>query len=437
MAFKSISKSDLQVGMYVDINLSWFDHPFPSSKFLIRDSKTLKTILALKKLSDTLQYDPERSQLDAQAEPQPAPEPKALPSEAELNEEAVLREEMADARKAINRAERKVAELGNRVRHLMPNLTSGSQVALEAAADIANEVTEDLVSDPSAVMQMINVNAGDDSYFSRHAINVTAMSVMLARANGVDDELITQIGLGAFLHDLGVSRLPSSVVNKKTKLTPPEQRLYDEHTKIGDGMTRESLSSIARDIIRFHHAKWDGSGQPAIKGDEIPLGAQIVAIANRYDNLCNPRANRDPIAPAQAVKFMFSKERKHYSPKLLDSFIRCLGVYPPGTLVGLSDDQVGVVVAANPSQPLKPSVVVYDPMVERREALPLDLSAPGMPSIEKSYTLEQLPAVVGAYLALSARLNYYLVASVDSEILEAGKRLRGEVELQPNEPEIG
>lgn len=437
MAFKSVSKSDLQVGMYVDINLSWFDHPFPSSKFLIRDQKTLRTVLALKKLSDTVQFDPNRSQLELAAQVEVIPEPKAVPTVEEACEISARREELADARKRINRAERKVAELGSRVRHLLPNLTSASKIALEAAADIATEVTEDLVSDPSAVMQMINVNAGEDSYFSRHAINVTALSVMLARANGIDDQITSQIGLGAFLHDIGVARLPSSIVKKKTALTVPEQRMYDEHVQIGDSMTREALSSVALDVIRYHHAKWDGSGRPGVAGEAIPLSAQIVAIANRYDNLCNPRTADEALAPAQAVKFMFSKERKHYNPKLLDSFIRCLGVYPTGTLVGLSDDQIGVVVAANPSQPLKPQVVVYDPLVERREALPLDLSEGGMPSIAKSYTLDEIPAVVGAYLALSARLNYYLISSVDSDILEAGKRLREDANSEADEPEIG
>ena len=140
------------------------------------------------------------------------------------------------------------------------------------------------------------------------------------------------------------------------------------------------------------------------------------------------------MAPSEAVKFMFSKERAHYSPRLLDNFIRCLGIYPPGTMIGLSNDQTGVVVASNPSSPLAPRVVVYDPMVDRTDAVPLDLTLPDMPTITKSYRLEQLPDVVGAYLALSARINYYLVSSVDAEIMSAGQQLKRQLGVETDSP---
>lgn len=435
MPFKSISKEDLSVGMYVELNLSWFDHPFPSSKFLIKDQATLRTVQGLKKLGSKLEWDPARSDiLMAQnQEPEPKPVPDMVP--VETDELKTEREELKTARKNLNQAERKVVELGGRVRNLMPNLTSASEVALEAAADIANEVSEDLVSDPNAVMQLINVSTGDDSYFARHAINVTALAVMLARAANLDDELIKDLGVGAFLHDIGVTRLPSSVYKKKIKLTLAEQRLYDDHAKIGGKMTLDAIPKMASDVIRYHHEKWDGSGQPnKLKGDQIPLAAQIVAIANRYDNLCNPRIGQGGMAPSEAVKFMFSKERAHYSPRLLDNFIRCLGIYPPGTMVGLSNDQTGVVVASNPSSPLAPRVVVYDPMVDRTDAVPLDLTLPDMPTITKSYRLEQLPDVVGAYLALSARINYYLVSSVDAEIMSAGQQLKRQLGVETDSP---
>lgn len=435
MPFKSIAKGDLKVGMYVELNLSWFDHPFPSSKFLIKDQATLKTILGLKKLGDGLQWDPERSRIQLESESDPDPTPKPMPLLTPVEQTALDegRAQMQQARRQINQAERKVAELGGRVRNLMPNLTSASEVALEAAADIAAEVCSDLVSDPNAVMQLINVSTGDDSYFARHAINVTALSVMLARASNFDEEFIEGLGVGAFLHDIGVTRLPASVYKKKIKLSLPEQRLYDEHAKLGAKMTSDHLPRVGLDVVKFHHARWDGSGLPAgLKGEDIPLAAQIVAIANRYDNLCNPRSGQGALSPSAAVKFMFSKERAHYNPRLLDSFIRCLGVYPPGTMVALSDDQTGVVVTSNPDAPLSPRVVVYDPMVERRDAVPLDLTQPDMPTITGSYRLDQLPDVVGAYLALSAKINYYLVSAVDKEIMTAGEQLKKQLGIEPD-----
>ena len=133
---------------------------------------------------------------------------------------------------------------------------------------------------------------------------------------------------------------------------------------------------------------------------------------------------RPTLAPSDAIKFLFSKERAHFDKRLLDLFVKCLGIYPPGTLVGLSNDQIGIVVQSNPQAPLKPQVVVYDPVVKRTDAVPIDLSARDDVSIERSYVVDQLPDVISSYLALSARTHYYLVSAVDTEILAAGERLR-------------
>lgn len=108
-------------------------------------------------------------------------------------------------------------------------------------------------------------------------------------------------------------------------------------------------------------------------GEQIPLPARIVAIANRYDNLCNPTHGRKALNPSAALKVIFAKERHLYDTNLIDRFVKCLGIYPPGTFVLLNNDQVGVVSRSNPRSPLKPQVVVYDPFIERRKAIPVNL----------------------------------------------------------------
>ncbi|WP_170272596.1 HD-GYP domain-containing protein [Litorivicinus lipolyticus] len=425
MSLPKIAKGELKVGMYVDLGLSWFDHPFASARFKITDAATLAQIQALRKLS-TVTWDPDKSDLDKAAESGPADdvqEAAAVISNADADADA--RDALKSQRSALNKTESKVRLLNQRVRNLMGNLTSGSEIAIAAAGDIAGEVTDDLVSDPNAVMQLINLSAGDDSSFGRHAINVTAMSVMLARAAELDDAQVHSIGLGAFLHDIGTTRLPKSLTLKKSELNAPESRLYQEHCRIGLEIMGDNAAAIVRQIIACHHERCDGKGSPrGLGADKIPVAAKIVALANRYDHLCNPSHGRAPLAPSDAIKYLFAKERAHFDKRLLDLFVKCLGVYPPGTLVGLNNDQIGIVVQSNPAAPLKPLVVVYDPVVKRTDAVPLDLSAHGALSVERSYVVDQLPDVISSYLALSARTHYYLVSAVDSEILAAGERLR-------------
>lgn len=306
----------------------------------------------------------------------------------------------------------------------MPNLSSGNEAALQSAAAIANEVTDELTRDPSAAMQLINVPTGNDYFFSGHAINVTALSVMLANAAGLDQQMVHDIGAGAFLHDVGITRLPKQLTLKPSPLNGPELGLYREHIKKGVAIVEgaSELPEAVLNVVRYHHEHCDGSGYPlGLKEASIPIEAKIVAIANRYDNLCNPRNHGTPIAPSRAIKQMFSKERNWYSPKLLDLFIRALGVYPPGSLVELSDGRTAIVVRANPSSPLSPSVIVYDPLVERSAAVPMDLAVAKDLTITKNYLLSEVPKAVSGYLVMSSQTSYFLMSSSEHAMAEGVK----------------
>jgi HD-GYP domain-containing protein (c-di-GMP phosphodiesterase class II) len=90
---------------------------------------------------------------------------------------------------------------------------------------------------------------------------------------------------------------------------------------------------------------------------------RIVAIANFYDEMCNPTNINAALTPHETLSMMFAKHRAKFDPKLLQVFIRCLGVYPPGTIVQLSNGMIGMIVTVNTSRPMKPVVVVYDPGV--------------------------------------------------------------------------
>ena len=421
MALTDIHKDELKVGMYVELPLAWFDHPFASAKFQITDKKTLAQVKAIKKLAQC-QWDPERSDIQmtpaALPAPAPAPAPVQIIPKPIPEEDQLARAELKAARSEINKLESKVGALSKRIVNMMPNLTSGGELGLAAAFSLAQEVADDLVSDPAGVMQLVSLTSEQDHYFARHTINVTALAVMVAQALGFDSQTVKQVAQGAFLHDIGVTRLPTQITRKKTAMSLAEAGVYEGHAKIGSQIYGEHMDGFLRDIVRLHHARVDGSGYPSGHNENtLGLPAQIVGLADRYDRLCNPAHGEEALTPSDAVKHLFARERKKFSKVVLDTFIKCLGVYPPGTLVGLEDDQVGVVVVANPEHPLAPQVVVYDPSVKRVDAIPLDLSKPGQPKIVKTYLVDNLPAVMAAYLALSARSHYYLISGVDADVL--------------------
>jgi hypothetical protein len=193
------------------------------------------------------------------------------------------------------------------------------------------------------------------------------------------------------------------------------------HCQFGADMgQRLNLPPAAVAIIREHHEMFDGSGYPArLKGDEISLLARIVAIANYYDELCNPTFLTNALTPHETLSLMFSRLRGKFDPKMLQVLIRCLGVYPPGTLVQLSNGAMGMVVTVNTARPMRPMVMVYDAGVPKEEAILLDMERETDFNIAKAIRPSQMARDVYNYLSPRKRVSYYFDAS--ASLPKAGK----------------
>ena len=161
-------------------------------------------------------------------------------------------------------------------------------------------------------------------------------------------------------------------------------------------------------IIHEHHEMIDGSGYPRkLKGEQLDPLARIVAIANHYDELCNPVNILNALTPHEALATLFARLRARFDAKLLQTFVRCLGVYPPGTVVQLANDAIGMVVTVNTAKPMKPMVMVYDPAVPKEEAILVDLDGEDDVNIAKAIRPAQLPREIYNYLSPRRQLSYY------------------------------
>jgi hypothetical protein len=166
-------------------------------------------------------------------------------------------------------------------------------------------------------------------------------------------------------------------------------------------------------IIGQHHERLDGSGYPKGLKDEVGLLARIVAIVDHYDELCNHADPHSSLSPYEAVSLMYSKEKAQYDSAVLTAFIANLGVYPPGTVVRLSDQRIACVVTINHKELLKPSVLVYDSEIPKEEALILDLMEEDL-SISESCRRSEITPTVLNYLNLSEYVTYYFDQVADS-----------------------
>lgn len=152
----------------------------------------------------------------------------------------------------------------------------------------------------------------------------------------------------------------------------------------------------------------DGKGFPAkLSGDKISPLSRIVAVADAYDNLCNKSEDAKPCTPHEALRHMFSQLRSKLDNQFLAMFIRNLGVYPPGTLVQLSNGAIGMVASTNLQKSARPGVLIYHPDIPKREALVIDLLLEEDLEIKKTLRPEELPREVFVYLSPSRQINYY------------------------------
>jgi hypothetical protein len=191
-----------------------------------------------------------------------------------------------------------------------------------------------------------------------------------------------------------------------------EIKAYRDHVSLGVTRGRQmALPAGVLQVLAQHHELADGTGFPQrLTLDKLSPASRLVALVNRYDNLCNPGPRGAALTPHEAVSVLFAQNRSKFDMPVLSGFIRMMGVYPAGSVVQLTDDRYALVMQVNSSRPLKPRVLVHDARMPRDEALLLDLERQPELGIRRSVPATKLPPAAASYLAPRPRVTYYFDA---------------------------
>ncbi len=411
-----IGIDQLQIGLYVELDLKWFEHPFAFGQFKIKTAEQLATLrsLGLK----TIRYVPALSDAkpgapasQALAPVPEAPAPDAAPVlelSPEMQAKHAMMERIRAQRAAATRIEQAFVTSAKAIRDIEKNLFSQPAESLHKANELIDSMVDSILCAPDlAIHVMGDKTGGEELYY--HSLNVTMLSMMIARDIKLPAPLASALALGALLHDIGHKNIPDKILTKIEPLTKAERNFYELHGVYGVEIAqRLGVPGPCLAIISDHHEAFDGSGFPGkIKGEKIGVLPQIVAIANTYDELCNPPNIAAALTPHEALSTMFARLKGKFEPKLLQVFIRCLGVYPPGTIVELSNGLIGMVATVNTAAPTKPVLVIHDASVPKEEAILVDMERETELHIVKSIRPGQLPAQIYAYLSPRKRVSYY------------------------------
>jgi len=163
---------------------------------------------------------------------------------------------------------------------------------------------------------------GRTGYPDAHAIAVAECALRIATRLGVERGVIQVIAEGALLHDVGKLRVDEQILLKPGPLTPGEQRRVREHPIEGERIVGGNVDPDVADVVRAHHERWDGTGYPSgLAGDEIPLAARIVAVADAYLAMCEDRPYRARLTHDKAVQELCDCAGTQFDPVCVDALL--------------------------------------------------------------------------------------------------------------------
>jgi putative nucleotidyltransferase with HDIG domain len=413
-----ITPGQLCIGLHVHIDKSWIDHPFTFSSFKIKNLEQVATLQAMG--LGRIRFSAAKSDCEP-LPPEQAPPPPAAPHEDDpmvyLAKRARV-QRLAEQQGRVVACEREFLSSTRAIKSISQNMFSRPQQARQEAAQLVQTIAASMLTDFEVAINLMKDKIGGDEVYN-HALNVTLLSMMMAKELKAPPPAIQSLGMGALFHDAGKLDIPDRVVRKMEPLTKPEAALLQQHCAYGVETGRKlGLGPEVLSLIAQHHEHVDGSGYPKhLQGSEISLLARIVAITNTYDNLCNPANPARALTPHEALGTMYGQQRSQFDAVPLNTFIRCMGVYPPGTIVVLSNDCLGMVVSVNTARPLRPTVLIYDPAVPKDDAILVELEEEPDVAISRTMKPAQLPQPVFDYLQPRKRMSYYF----DTEAPRRGK----------------
>jgi putative nucleotidyltransferase with HDIG domain len=362
-----------------------------------------------------IRYAPEKSDCEpiaASARPYEVPEPQALLDEepAYVAKRAMV-ERLASQEKKIEQCEREFLNASRSIKAMSLNVFSAPKQVTAQATALINRTADVLMGESEVAIHLISDSVGGDDVYS-HALNVALLSMIVAKEMKLSAEEVRIVGLGALFHDVGKTEIPLKIKTKIDPLTKAEAAIMQEHCKLGVAVGRQlelPLESVL--VIAQHHERVDNSGYPGQLGmDKLSIHSRIVAVAEAYDEMCNPINPDRSLTPHEVLSIIYAQQRSQFDPVATATLVRCLGVYPPGTIVQLSNGAMGRVVSVNTSRPLKPVVLIYDPAMPKGETILVDLAVEQDVTISRTYKPRQLPVAAYEFLAPGRRTSYYFRA---------------------------
>jgi HD-GYP domain-containing protein (c-di-GMP phosphodiesterase class II) len=371
---KKLDVRDLEMGMYI----SELDRPWVESPFLFQGFE-LASKDELEQLKHHCQYvyidvdlgpdiTPKRMNNDATArmrviseqEAKVKREVNALAVSPQIQHGRPVYPDRVSFEREIPKAKKIEKQTRILLRTTLEEVHKGNNINIPLAEKVVGNMVESVVRNPDALVCLSQLKDVSE-YTALHSIRTCILALTFGRHLVLPKEELCLLGMGALLHDIGMAKLPQELLDKPAALTVEEFELIQKHIPWGREVLEQSggVPATVLEIIEQHHERQDGSGYAGNrKADMIGYWGAIGAIVDVYDAITSERIFRQPLSAEETLKRMYEWRHKDFRADLVEEFIKCMGIYPIGSLVELNTGAVGVVITINRARRLKPKVVL-------------------------------------------------------------------------------
>jgi putative nucleotidyltransferase with HDIG domain len=257
-------------------------------------------------------------------------------------------------------AEQAILSLHDGLREVLSRNLNGGPLELLKIKQAVEPMVDSVIRCPGACIWLVSKKQ-QDKYIHQHSLATSIWAVALGRQLGLPKIDLRSLALGGLLFDIGKLKLGENLPKANRPLTDEESRIMKMHVEVGVKLLEEGgmKNQIVIDMVAHHHERHDGTGYPqGLAGNKIPVFARIAAIVDCYDAITSDRIYSSAISPPLAIKQLYEWKDTYFQAEIVDQFIQAVGIFPAGTLVELSSGEVAIVVAASPSQRLRPDLML-------------------------------------------------------------------------------
>ena len=352
------SITELTIGMYVsDLDRPWIESSFLFQGFEITSNKMLEE---LKKECSFVYVDTEKSNGSNKTFLQ-SDNLNKLNKGVEFVDTVIMNvNDIYDesAGETIKKGKQIHERTCDYVDGIFKTLNKGGQLDIDSVKVVVSELVETIITNPDTMIWLSQLKDKDE-YTAIHSVNVCILSLTFGRTLGLSESELNILGLGALLLDIGKSKIPDDILKNPNALTENEFLLMKAHAFLGYATLEDNkkIPKESLEIILNHHERLNGKGYPNGRhGEEISKLTRIVSIVDAFDAMTSDRCYQDAFQPQHALNEVYNMAPGEFDQELVEAFIKCIGIYPIGSIVSLNTGHTGVVVKLNELNRLKPIV---------------------------------------------------------------------------------